>query len=971
MKTVTLTDKKITWRAMSTITITVLMIFSIGISTVFAQTTYYSRTDGDWSNPDSWSTSSCAGSAGASTPTAADNVIICAGIVITLSQNVAINDLTINNTGQLDVTTANFNIELSGDWVSYGDTMSPSFDARSATVTLNGTSLQLMEGETEFYHLIIDNSAGVTINSGVQGIGGTLRLTDGLLNTNDSLTLRSDTNGTARIAEITGGSIDGDVITERYVIQGDNNWRFFSTPVAGATLAEWQDDFVTSGFPGSDYPAFGFSSIYTYDETALGPGSNGYEAPTNISDPINIGEGYWVYLGPLPLTFEVKGPANTGNFSLPVSYTYDVSQPPAENGWNMVGNPYASSIDWDSPYWTKTNIGSTIYIYKDDGSYATYPAGGPGTNGGTKDIASSQGFWVQSTGFNPILTATEGVKSSADASFLKNSGPAAHLKLDISSNGYTDEAIIRFYPGALDGLDNLDGYKLANPNPQIPNISTVVDNENLVINSMSDSTDEFSIPIKALFEDTGTYTIQITKSGLVIPSNSMLVLEDLLTGIITDLTVDSTCKFTVSSLSNSPRFMLHLQKGFTLSSEDVKCNGKNNGSAVVTVFGNGPWAYTWTRANGDTIMTTTNNANTDSIQGLAPGSYAFYVSDLGGYYTDLYSEFSINEPASISATALLSDPSCYGGNNGSIQMNVYGGVGVYQYSWSNSSSETTSVISNLTFGLYHVTISDQNACEIIHTSQVNQPEVLAILNQTTNVSCFGDDDGQIDLTVTGGTAPYNYSWSNGEATEDVTNLSPGTFDIIITDNNGCSVNGALAVTEPEQVIANFNILNKMLQLSDGGVGEFENTSTGATSYLWDFSDGSYSTDENPVHAFTAAGYYQVSLTAYNGPCESQAYQIIGIIDNTVGISGMNNNNSPVSVSQSGREILIRFNFEKPAHVSVSIHNLLGQVIVSDDQRTITGEVLSYTLQGKHPGIYLVSVEYLNQVSVTKLLVTGN
>ena len=942
-----------------------LLVFALSISTVFSQTIYYSRANGDWSSVSTWSTANCGGGISASIPTGADGVIICAGHVITLSQDISIHDLAVNYTGQLDVTTDNFNIGIGGNLVNNGTVSSPGFDARSGTVTLNGVSAQTIEGETEFNDLVIDNNAGVTISNGVQGITGTLTLTDGILNTNDSLTLRSDINQTARISEITGGSLTGDIITERYVQQGDNNWRFFSAPVSGATLAEWQDDFVTSGFPGSDYPNFGFTSIYTYNESVLGPSSDGYTPPTNITDPINIGEGYWIYLGPLPLTFEVKGPTNSGNISLPVTFTEDVSQPASENGWNMVGNPYASSIDWDSPNWTKTNVGSTIYIYKEDGSYAAYPAGGPGTNGGTKDIASSQGFWVQTTGPNPVLTASEGVKSTPDAIFLKTSGPIPYVRLSINSGGYTDEAIIRFHPDASDGLDNLDGYKLANSNPQIPNISTTMDGEDLVINSMSNSADEFSIPVKALFENTGTYTIQISSSGMEVPSNSMFVLEDLVTGSITDLNIYSSLTFTITSLSSSPRFMLHLQKGFDHSISNVSCNGHDNGSVIVTALGNGPWDYIWIKTNGDTMQTTFNSTSTDTIQGLEPGSYVVHISDQSGYYTDVNTEFTITEPFEVSASVLVSEPSCYGGNNGSIQLNVSGGVGTYDYLWTNG--EITDVLTNLAAGSYVVSISDQNSCGLSISILVNEPTELTPSSQSTNISCNGDADGEISLAVTGGVAPYNYIWSNGETTKDLTDLSAGIFEVTITDYNGCTINSVVGVTEPEEVIASFDIVNNIVQLTDGGVGEFKNTSTGADTYLWDFTGGNYSTEENPTYTYSAPGFYMIYLTSSKGQCESQSNGSIQIEDNSTDIAKANGNKS-ISVTQVEAGIAINFDFDEPQFVTISIYNLAGQSIVYNVKQQVTQETINYNLNSSTSGIYLINVEYNDQVVVTKLMI---
>ena len=100
---------------------------------------------------------------------------------------------------------------------------------------------------------------------------------------------------------------------------------------------------------------------------------------------------------------------------MPVTYT--PSGTPSEDGWCFIGNPYASTIDWDAAGWTKTNMANATYIQDPDTQgYATYIAGA-GANGGSRFIASQQSFWVQATGVSPELIIRETVKSSVDATF--------------------------------------------------------------------------------------------------------------------------------------------------------------------------------------------------------------------------------------------------------------------------------------------------------------------------------------------------------------------------------------------------------------------------------------------------------------------------------------------------------------------------------------------------------------------------
>ena len=314
-----------------------------------------------------------------------------------------------------------------------------------STVALNGTSgAQTINEAGDFHHLTLNNLSGASIIA-PQNLYGTLTLSQGTFTTTgQDFKLVSDSNGTARIATIpTGADIVGNIIMERYLAPGPTSWRFLSSPTVGRTLADWSDDFIMAGFPGSQYPSFPFISILNYDETILGDKDSGFTAPTDITNPINTGQGFWAYIGPVPLTIDLKGPAIKGTQSLPVTYTPSAAGSD-HDGWCIVGNPYPSTIDWEaSSGWTKTNISNAIHIWNNaNQQYAVYQAGA-GVNGGTRYIPSSQAFWVQTTGSSPVLTLAESVKADTDEVFKSNNTiPPDALKLSISGNNYSDETIV-------------------------------------------------------------------------------------------------------------------------------------------------------------------------------------------------------------------------------------------------------------------------------------------------------------------------------------------------------------------------------------------------------------------------------------------------------------------------------------------------------------------------------------------------
>ncbi len=191
--------------------------------------------------------------------------------------------------------------------------------------------------------MTIDNANGVSIVADNHSIKNTLTLTAGLFATNNALTLLADASGTARIAQITGGSISGTIVAQQY-LSGNDDWRLLSSPVNGSTLADWNNSFWMSGFAGSNYPTNTFISTYTYDETLAGDLDQGYVPATDITNVITPGKGLFTWVGALPVgsgittTFSLNGNANTGDQVVNVSYTDDQTQDDSNDGWMLVGN---------------------------------------------------------------------------------------------------------------------------------------------------------------------------------------------------------------------------------------------------------------------------------------------------------------------------------------------------------------------------------------------------------------------------------------------------------------------------------------------------------------------------------------------------------------------------------------------------------------------------------------------------------
>ncbi len=427
--------------------------------------------------------------------------------------------------------------------------------------------------------------------------------------------------------------ISGNITMQRYIDAGATDWRFITSAVSGATLAELNDDFVTSGFPGAQYPNWPivtnpWPSIYGYDETQPGIQDSGFIAATNITNPMNVGQGFWVYsgdtsIGTQPFTIDITGPPNVGDINLPLSYTN--SGMPADDGWNMLGNPYPSTLDWDSPNITKTGINNAIYIWNPDLQQFSSYVFGIGTNGGSRNIASSQAVWLQATSAGASIQVTESSKTAVDGSFLKLNPSLLPLRIKAQNSFGQDELAFKFENNATNNYDlNYDAGKMISVNTSLPNISSITNGIDFSINQMP--AQEIDVPIKILTGVSGIHTIEI-ENVTAFSNSACLILEDLFTGAIYDLNAITTfTTYIYDTTTVTARFLLHIGAPFSVNTTDVSCDGMTDAKIVYSKNSSTPFGITWKNSSGNIISSNT-NIYTDSITNIAAGTYSIETTD--------------------------------------------------------------------------------------------------------------------------------------------------------------------------------------------------------------------------------------------------------------------------------------------------------------------------------------------------------
>ncbi|WP_346319332.1 MBG domain-containing protein [Chitinophaga sp. YIM B06452] len=379
----------------------------------------------------------------------------------------------------------------------------------------------------------------------------------------------------------------------------------------------------------------------------------------------------------------------------------------------------------------------------------------------------------------------------------------------------------------------------------------------------------------------GAYTYQWSNS------RTAALINNLTPGTYTCTATDANgCTVTGSVTISQPAAPLSAEQSYS----NVSCHSGSNGSAVVIPSdGTGPYTYLWT--NG--------YAAGQIAVGLPAGPISCTITDANG--CTVTKSFTINEPPVLTATTGQTDVSCNGGSNGSASVTPSGGTAGYTYAWSNGG--TTAAINGLTAGTYTCTIEDANSCTITKTVTINQPVALtATSSAVTDVTCYGYTNGSATASVSGGTSPYTYAWSDGSTAAIISNVGAGTYSCVVTDNNGCTANLSATISQPAELIVTPSVTNVACFGGTNGAASLAHTG-GTTPFTYQWSTGA------ATSAITskAAGNYTYSVTDNNGCVASGPVTIteptaLAATTGQVDVSCNGGSNGSASVTPSGGTI---------------------------------------------------------------------
>lgn len=285
-------------------------------------------------------------------------------------------------------------------------------------------------------------------------------------------------------------------------------------------------------------------------------------------------------------------------------------------------------------------------------------------------------------------------------------------------------------------------------------------------------------------------------------------------------------------------------------------NGVVLGPNIVASTTRGRWSKftaTWNSGSNTSAEIAIINDNTIA------GGNDFGLDDISFTSTCISSSqvtVTVNQPPTVGFTK--NDITCNGLTNGSATVAGSGTVSPYTYIWSTGSSNAT--ISNLAVGTYNVTVRDGRTCTNVGSVAITQPAVLSVNAAAINVSCFGAANGSISLSVSGGTPPYTYSWSNGSTTQNIASLAPGNYSVTVRDANNCSATTSATISQPSAaLVSTLNVTNVTCNGgTNGAIGQIVSGGTSPYTYLW--STGA--TTQNI--SGRSAGNYSVTITDNRG-----------------------------------------------------------------------------------------------------------
>ncbi len=312
----------------------------------------------------------------------------------------------------------------------------------------------------------------------------------------------------------------------------------------------------------------------------------------------------------------------------------------------------------------------------------------------------------------------------------------------------------------------------------------------------------------------------------------------------------------------------------------------------------------------------------------------------------------------INAT-MSSTVGCLGGSDGSILSDGNGGLGQYTYNWgANTANQSTAEATGLTAGTYTVTVADTIGCASTATlTLLDPPSALITTDSSSDINCFGDNNGWAMITATGGVPGYTYAWSNGNNTDQISNVVANTYTVTVTDAFGCEVITPVIISEPANALSATITNNGNGSLTASGSG-----GTGSYTYLWNSLAGGQTT---ATATGLTSGTYTVVVSDANGCNTLVTLDII-----VVGQTEINHENTIVVFPNPASDnVYIDLTLNEFSDVQINILNITGQAILSKEYVVNKNDRIELNTSSLLSGVYTIQLNIGSEQFSRKLIIS--
>ena len=446
--------------------------------------------------------------------------------------------------------------------------------------------------------------------------------------------------------------------------------------------------------------------------------------------------------------------------------------------------------------------------------------------------------------------------------------------------------------------------------PTVDTIFTILEPGELIVNSTKSdvSCNGYNDGGVFIAISGGSYPFSFSWSGPNGYFSPFQNINNLIPGNYNLFLVDANgCSDSYDILINEPNLMNN-----SINSINVSCNGGTDGFINISPTGGvQPYSYAWN--NGSNLQ--------DQIN-ISAGIYSVNISDINGCNLPVITTLVTEPPASV-INEVITDVDCFGNNSAAIDINYFpnSAVNQYIYSWSgpNSYFSSSEDISNISAGLYVLTVSENGICNKVISFMVNEPDPLLVIENIQDVSCYGGTDGNVNLGISGGIPIYSLDWLG----VNPQSLSLGSYLYTITDQNNCTITNTVNISQPLLGLIVNTIVTPVSCNNGSNATAILNVIGGTAPYssLWP------NVNANQL----SAGYHKYIVTDDNGCAVEDSVFIqqpppLQIIENISAVLCYSGNTGTATLSLSGATPPYQVDWQTVNNLSLNAGNYMYDVI---------------------------------------------